>query len=158
MEVLKSMCEKVEGKPLKTRSWTELKLRVPAYFANLFSYEKFSQKMTHDQQSTAAWRKFREIAPSKKNGSKTFLRFLQVVAQEAPKALPINVKHGSTNMEALIGETMNLFDTKNVEEKTWTCSVRTQCLFGTNTIHFYGGESRHSARFSEDLMDDPGFL
>ena len=92
MEVLKSMCEKVDGKPLKTRNWTELKLRVPAYFANLYSYEKFSQKMTHDQQSAAVWRKFRDIAPSKKNGSKAFLRFLQAVDQEAPKALPIDVE------------------------------------------------------------------
>ena len=91
MEVLKRLCEKTEGKPLGVHNWEELKCRAPLYFAYQFSHEKFSQKLTHDQQSTAVWKKFKEIAPNRKDGSKAFRRFLGIVNKEAPKALPIEV-------------------------------------------------------------------
>ena len=91
MEVLKRLCEKTEGKPLGAHNWEELKCRAPLYFAYQFSHEKFSQKLSHDQQSTAVWKKFKEIAPNRKDGSKAFRRFLGIVNKEAPKALPIEV-------------------------------------------------------------------
>ena len=65
MEVLKRLCEMTEGKPLGVHNWEELKCRAPLYFAYQFSHEKFSQKLTHDQQSTAVWKKFKEIAPNR---------------------------------------------------------------------------------------------
>ena len=65
--------------------------RAPLYFAYQFSHKKFSQKLTHDQQSTAIWKNFKEIAPNRKDGSKAFRRFLGIVNKEAPKALPIEV-------------------------------------------------------------------
>ena len=91
MEVLKRLCEKMEGKPLGVHNWEELKCRAPLYFAYQFSHKKFSQKLTHDQQSTAVWKNFKEIAPNRKDGSKAFRRFLGIVNKEAPKALPIEV-------------------------------------------------------------------
>eukprot|EP00435_Cladocopium_sp_Y103_P054319 s180_g17.t1 len=90
MEVLKRMCEKLEG-TLGIQKWEELKCRVPAYFAYKFSHEKFSQKLTHDQQSMAVCNKFKDVAPNKKDGSKAFRRFLEMVDKEAPKALPIEI-------------------------------------------------------------------
>ncbi|CAL1137665.1 unnamed protein product, partial [Cladocopium goreaui] len=59
--------------------------RAPLYFAYQFCHEKCSQKLTHDQQSTAVWKKFKEIAPNRKDGSKAFRRFLGIVNKEAPK-------------------------------------------------------------------------
>lgn len=80
MEVLKSMCAKVEGKPLGVKNWEELKCRTPAFFAFKFSHAKFNQKMTHDQQSMAVWERFRDVAPSKKGGTKGFRRFLDILS------------------------------------------------------------------------------
>ena len=90
--------------------------RAPLYFAYQFSHEKCSQKLTHDQQSTAVWKKFKEIAPNRKDGSKAFRRFLGIVNKEAPKALPIEVDDWGLNVAKLFGQTLQCAR----YERTWS--------------------------------------
>ncbi|CAJ1420824.1 unnamed protein product [Effrenium voratum] len=97
MEVMRALREKVEGKPLLTKKgcvrgikgdtqWQELKLRVPTRFAARAGFA--CKPLTQDQQSSAVWTKFKEIAPTVVSGSKGFRAFLAQLGAQSSDALP----------------------------------------------------------------------
>lgn len=91
LEVLRKLCERIERKPLNFKNWEELKNRALSYFAQWCSGATFSSKLTHDQQSQAVWKTFRDIAPSREHGTKAFRAFLAKVNAKAPAVLPIEL-------------------------------------------------------------------